>query len=530
VTDPLLRLEPDRVTVEPGGQASVQVTVNNPGTIVESYRLDVVGEQPIDFAEVLPPTISVYPQQQETVTVVFSPPSGPGTPGGLVPFGIRATSEVDPTARSVAEGELTIGQVSGLQATLTPVTSSGRWRGRHTVQISNWGNAPARLKLVASDPDEALGFLLRPEVVDVPLGGKATARLKVRTRKPMLRGTPTRLPFQVVGEPETPAPVSGPVTPYADPGRPVADGALNQKPILSRLTVSVGVLSVLAVVAALVFALTRPEDPGAARGDGKTVPPKPQLAAKATGPASVMLSWEALRNVDSYTLQYFDSVAGVVFNTEQGISAQQNAKQVEKLNPATRYCFKLRGVNGDKVGPESDEACATTPKAAPTPSASGTPSNGDPTQDPGQGPQTPGQPTEQTPGQPTGQTPGQPTEQTPGQPTGQTPGSGPDSPIFTPDQWVAAVNQIPADSGIAETSARDLAQDLTQAGVPAGVLLANGQYPGLLNASGQPLTNSWVVYTNPGTDPQQIQNTCETKAKQVYNLAQCTPRQPARAP
>ncbi|HEY3006401.1 MAG TPA: hypothetical protein VGJ44_28915, partial [Kribbellaceae bacterium] len=242
MTDPVLRLEPDRLTVEPGGQVSLQVTVHNPGTIVESYTLDVVGEQPITWAEVVPPAVSVYPQQQETATVLFRPPGGAATPGGLVPFGVRATSSVDPTARAVAEGELTVGQVSGLQAKLIPVTSSGRWSGRHTVQISNWGNAPATLRLVASDPDQALGFLVRPNVVEVPLGGTATAGLKVRTRKPVLRGTPARLPFQVVGEPEKPGPVTGSVLPYADPSRPVADGAFNQKPILSRMTVTAGVL------------------------------------------------------------------------------------------------------------------------------------------------------------------------------------------------------------------------------------------------------------------------------------------------
>lgn len=129
MTDPVLRLETTQLTVEPGGQARAEFTVLNPGTIVESYTLDVVGEQPIPWAEVTPPVLSVYPQQQETATVVFSPPAGPTGPGGTVPFGIRAKSQVDPSSSAVVEGQLEIGQVFGLQAKLTPVTSSGRWRG-----------------------------------------------------------------------------------------------------------------------------------------------------------------------------------------------------------------------------------------------------------------------------------------------------------------------------------------------------------------------------------------------------------------
>ena len=512
MADPLLRLEPDRVSIEPGGQASVQVTVHNPGTIVESYRLDVVGEQPIDWAEVVPATVSVYPQQQETVTVLFRPPTGPGTPGGLVPFGVRATSEVDASARSVAEGELTIGQVSGLQAKLTPVTSSGRWSGRHTVQVSNWGNSPARLRLVPTDPDQALGFLIRPDIVEIPLGGTVTARLKVRTRKPMLRGTTTRLPFQVVGEPDPPVPVTGPVTPYADPSRPVVDGALNQKPILSRMTVSVGVLSLAAVVAAIVFALTRGAGEAEAHGDGVTVPGKPQLGqVQVTGPTTMTVSWDPMDNIDSYTLHYY--LGGKAFNTEEGINARQGAKQVEKLKPNTEYCFSLSAKNGNKLGPESDQQCAKTPFAPPS-SASPTPGQ---TGDPGQPVQT-GQPTQ----------PATPTDGGPSQTASIPVSPGADSPAFAAGQWVAVVELYPTDDGVtAENAARDLARRLATAGVPSGVLLARGQYPGITDPNNLPLKNAWAVYIGPGTSPDQVQGLCLDKAKKIDSLALCAPRQPA---
>jgi hypothetical protein len=515
VADPLLRLEPDRVSVEPGGQASVQVTVHNPGTIVDSYRLDVVGEQPIDWAEVVPATVSVYPQQQETVTVLFRPPTGPGTPGGLVPFGVRATSEVDASARSVAEGELTIGQVSGLQAKLTPVTSSGRWRGRHTVQISNWGNSPARLRLVPTDPDQALGFLIRPDIVEIPLGATATARLKVRTRKPILRGTTTRLPFQVVGEPDPPVPVSGPVTPYADPSRPVVDGALNQTPILSRMTVSIGVLSVAAVVAAIVFALTRGAGEAEAHGDGVTVPGKPQLGqVQVTGPTTMTVSWDPMDNIDSFTLHYY--LGGKAFQTEDGINARQQAKQVDKLKPNTEYCFSLSAKNGNKLGPESDQQCAKTPLAPPPTASPSAGPGGQPSQ-PGQLGQT-GQPSQAV----------TPTDGGASQTRSVSVPPGPDSPVFAPGQWVAVVELYPTDAGIsAETHARDLARQLASAGVPSGVLRARGQYPGLTNQAGQPLNNAWVVYVGPGPNPDQVQGPCTDKAPKIDPTALCAPRQPA---
>ncbi len=76
---------------------------------------------------------------------------------------------------AVVEGDLDLGRVFGLQAKISPVTSTGRWRGRHLVQFTNWGNAPVRLKLTPTDPDEKLGFVVHPEIVEVPIGA-TTAR------------------------------------------------------------------------------------------------------------------------------------------------------------------------------------------------------------------------------------------------------------------------------------------------------------------------------------------------------------------
>ena len=81
VTDPIVSLDVDRVAVEPGGQVSVTIKITNPGTIVEGYRVEVVGEGVSDWGEALPPEISIYPQQDASAVVVFSPPGGTGAPG-----------------------------------------------------------------------------------------------------------------------------------------------------------------------------------------------------------------------------------------------------------------------------------------------------------------------------------------------------------------------------------------------------------------------------------------------------------------
>ena len=188
-----------RLRAEPGGQAQLSVQVKNPGHLVESFHMDVVGLDP-SWWQVHPPELAVYPGKEESAVVLLKPPENAHAPDEALPFGVRAVSTLDAQRTVVEEGDLEIGRVLDLQASITPVTSRGRWSGRHTITYQNWGNSPAHLRLTVSDKDEELGFRLEPEQVSVPVGGSATAHLRVRPRNPFMRGQPVHRPFQVVGE------------------------------------------------------------------------------------------------------------------------------------------------------------------------------------------------------------------------------------------------------------------------------------------------------------------------------------------
>ena len=119
----------------------------------------------------------------------------------------------------VEEGDLEVGRILDLQAAINPVTSTGPLVQPHRVTYPNWGNSASYLRLTVSDKDDALGFRLAPEQVAVPVGGTATARLRVRPRKPFLRGAPVHRPFQVVGEPAGSVPAAGHAAFRRRPGR-----------------------------------------------------------------------------------------------------------------------------------------------------------------------------------------------------------------------------------------------------------------------------------------------------------------------
>jgi len=488
MADPLLRLDSPRASTQPGGQARVTVTITNPGTVVEGYRLQVLGVA-AQWAEVVPPEVSVYPQQEVTATVVFSPPSGAGAPGGLQPFGVMARSTLNPQVSAVCEGDLEIGQVFGLQAKIIPVTSAGRWRGRHVLQVSNWGNSPAQLRLVASDPDAALGFLVHPEIVDLPIGGKATVRMTVRGKHPFLRGTPVRMPFQVVGERlDTlggPPPAAG--AGYGDPSRPVVDGAFSQKPILSKGFVTFVSMILAGVVGLAAYLILRPETPEealASRGS----PPRPELEVTATTSDSVSLRWKKVDLVEKYVWLRSEGGPGNVTKQEQ-LDSDITAFTDTGLKADTVFCYQLKVIGGGLTGPASESMCTRTqPAPTPTPTPTPTPS---PTPTP--------TPTD-TP--------------TPTPTSTVTPGD-PDSDPIMNQKYIAVVAIFAKTVPDAEESARLAVESFEPQGVTAEVMDSE-IYPNLvlLETGAPPVQPAFMVHTAPFENPDDAVAECRTLVDQ----------------
>jgi hypothetical protein len=491
MADPVVTLETPRLTVEPGGQVTTSITIRNTGTIVENYRVEVLFDNgSAAWAEVLPPEVPVFPQQQGSAVVVFSPPAGPQAPGGTVPFAVRAVSLVDPAASAVVEGDLEIGRIHGLQAKLAPVTSSGRWRAQHVITVSNWGNAPARLRWTPTDPDQRLGFLVRPEVVEVPLGGSATARLKVRTRAPVLRGTPMRLPFQVVGEPDTPAAVFGqPPPPYSDPGRPVVDGAFTQKPILSRGVVGVAAVAAIGLAAVAFFALRGGGQRPTFESEGRPgVPSGVQVVEQGTD--SVTVAWKSMANIEKYAV--FTIAANGNTSGSAPAAGDQNQLKVSGLDPATPYCFQVAAQRGKLAGARSvPPACTTTKKLPTSASPSATDSSGGAS----------------------------------GSPTGGTKPGAIDG--INPSQWILWDSTFPAnDEG--QSGAEQRRDDLRGQGFKNVDVLHTADFPDLRTSGVKP-QDSWFVYLGP-YDSKSAATAAAANCPQDGNIGGCQPLQPVPSP
>ncbi|MGB5953710.1 MAG: fibronectin type III domain-containing protein [Ornithinimicrobium sp.] len=537
MTDPVVSMEPATVAVEPGGQARVEITIANQSSIVEGYRITVVDDReargaeagPADWVEILPPDasasdegadVSVYPQQRQSVMLIFSPPPGGETLGGSWAFAVRVASVVNEDASVVTEGDLELGRVLSTQGKLTPVTSSGRWRGLHVVQLTNWGNTGRQLRLSAEDPDQALGFLIRPDVVQVPVGATVTARIKVRTRTPRLRGTVTRLPFTVIGEedsgradvdgddggaPPTRPPPLGmqgmpPGLAQSIAGERVAvDGAFTQRPILTKALVTALVLLLAGVIALVAYAWSQRADVETYESLG--TPPTPVLMAQTTGADSILLSWAPVPQVEKYRLDQLQGNSDTAVSNET-LEATLGAHPVEGLDSDTEVCFTLTAIRGDRVSPSSEKACSTTEAeegedsaATVSPSSEAAPTDPEPTggDDPsGSGGDQAGEtvvPTDTPTVPPTSSS--EPTPTVPQTPTdtagGPEPGAGAQG--IAPGEWVAQLGIRPVGS-FGEDGADLLISTLEADGVEAEKLLSS-DYPTI----NPPIAEtSWIVY------------------------------------
>ncbi len=85
-TQLILTADKDRVTVSPGAQAELSVTINNLTALVDDASVTVNG---IDksWVQVVPPHVPVFAQGEASVRVIFQPPADPlHTLAGIYPL------------------------------------------------------------------------------------------------------------------------------------------------------------------------------------------------------------------------------------------------------------------------------------------------------------------------------------------------------------------------------------------------------------------------------------------------------------
>jgi hypothetical protein len=189
--------------VEPGGEASVDVTIRNTGGVVDQFTIEVLGDGGA-WAIAEPPTLSLFPGAEGVTRISFRPPRVSSTPAGAVRFGVMVRSREDSAGSTVEEGTLDVAAFQASSAELIPRTSHGGRRGRHELAIDNRGNSRLEAAVSGVDPNRLVSFDIDPPNVSVDPGGASFARMLVKPVRRFWRGPAKTRSFQVAVQPDSP--------------------------------------------------------------------------------------------------------------------------------------------------------------------------------------------------------------------------------------------------------------------------------------------------------------------------------------
>jgi hypothetical protein len=228
------------LSVEPGSEAVAQLTIRNTGSVVDHFHVQVLGDA-ARWATVTPETLPLFPDAEGVVSISFRPARVSAARAGATPFGVKVTSEVDPSDTSVEEGSLQIGTFTELAGELVPLISHGSRTGKHQLACDNKGNTPLTLAFGGVDQEEALRFAFNPTSVVAEPGTATIVTVRAHPRKRFLTGTAKTHRFQTIIQPREAPPVT-------------VDGSMVQTPILPTwLPKALAALVVLAIAAVVLW-------------------------------------------------------------------------------------------------------------------------------------------------------------------------------------------------------------------------------------------------------------------------------------
>jgi hypothetical protein len=201
---------PDEVYLALGGRRDVMLTVQNTGSSVERYFLEVSGI-PAEWYDLDQPRGTLPASASADVHLAVHLPAGATSAASRYPVTVQVTSGDDLTQRASAGFVLIVDSGSGLDMDVRPAEAAGR---DATFQIAflNQGPAPAVVALTARDSDDALCVHIEPaDPVVVPPGAMAAlAAVHVRPKRRRTGDRPERYAIELRGRPVGSGPLSTP--------------------------------------------------------------------------------------------------------------------------------------------------------------------------------------------------------------------------------------------------------------------------------------------------------------------------------
>lgn len=199
---PLVSVRDARIRVEPGQISTTELTVRNPSGIVETYDINVLGPAAA-WVSVDSPSVSLFPGDEQDVTLSFQPPMTSRIVAGEYAVGVQATSQVRGESTATAETVVTVPPFYRFRLVQAQSAYTVRTKATTLVRIVNDGNSTVTYSVQAIDPEGFMKVAPKDPTVTLAPGESRWVEINVRvapkiigsgfeTRSFMITVTPLR--------------------------------------------------------------------------------------------------------------------------------------------------------------------------------------------------------------------------------------------------------------------------------------------------------------------------------------------------
>ncbi|MEZ0111529.1 hypothetical protein ABH920_005547 [Catenulispora sp. EB89] len=189
-------VNPVTADVEPGGEATVAITVRNTGDIVEEYHLQATGD-PGQWAVVEPQTLRLYPGTTGTAQLTFTPPRSSEAQAGPQPYAVKVTPREDRENTFAIEGILRVAEFADLRAELVPATTRGWHRGRVKLAVDNYSNIATSAAVATTSNNTNLRIDIRTPALRLQPGRAQFSKFAVRPGRLLWFGVKARHQYNI---------------------------------------------------------------------------------------------------------------------------------------------------------------------------------------------------------------------------------------------------------------------------------------------------------------------------------------------
>ena len=159
-----VRSSTDSLTIAPGEHADVVLDVVNTGGVIDGITARVVGlaENQVSCT---PAVLPLFPDATGRITLTIGMPRS--FPAGHHQMTIAVSSRQPGVPPEYVDLEILVPEVPSVSLSSRPQLVRARRTGRFLVTVANRGNIGLDINLAASDPERALGVVLKPAVLTV---------------------------------------------------------------------------------------------------------------------------------------------------------------------------------------------------------------------------------------------------------------------------------------------------------------------------------------------------------------------------